>query len=201
MKRNEKSKEKITNEIIVSINNNDTKMYYKQVKYLLTQYLTCTISKILDLRELEKHIFYEGTIIENIINKYAKQNRNEKDIKEMFKKQNNILNLVSNNFLQSVIELIDIIYNLLNGVYIKSFKKELPDFEDFYEFDIEDMVFVNGILKELKKYKSSNINEKIIFYAINKAIKEYVYCIDNNIDYSKCFDRKDTYITINKINE
>lgn len=52
---------------------------------------------------------------------------------------------------------------------------------------MEDMILVNGYLRELKPYNSNNINLDVIFMALNESIFDYINCIKAEGDYSSEF--------------
>lgn len=181
---------------------NNNQEIIKEEKNLFERYLINSISRILDLREIEKNVIQSEKRIRKVMNKYTKKYRKKKDIKKVFSKQEKIINLVSIRDLEAVSELIDIIDMMLNdNKYNGLFRSDLPELEAYYQFDMEDMVFVNGILRELKSFNSKSINISIILNAINKAIKEYVECIDNDEDYLKCFEDTYPFISISKREE
>lgn len=173
--------QEITKEELISLINAERKMSYFEEKCLFEKYLINAISRILDLRDLERNIIQEEKRIRKVINRYAKNYKNEKDVKKVFNKQEKIIDLVSIRNLEAVSELMNIIDLMINDYRYKDlFKDDLTELEDYYQFEMEDMVFVNGVIRELKSYNSKNINISTIYEAINKAIKEYVECIENN---------------------
>lgn len=194
--------QEITKEELISLINTERKMSCFEEKCLFEKYLVNAISRILDLRELENNIIQEEKRIRKVIKKYAKNYKNEKDIKKVFSKQEKIIDLVSIRDLEAVSELINIIDMMINDYRYKDlFKDDLTELEDYYQFEMEDMIFVNGIIRELKSYNSKNINTSIIFGAINKAIKEYVECIENDDDYFNHFEDSDSFVSITKQEE
>ncbi len=194
--------QEITKEELISLINTERKMSCFEEKCLFEKCLINAISRILDLRELENNIIQEEKRIEKVVNKYAKNYKNEKDIKKIFNKQEKIIDLVSIRDLEAVSELMNIIDMMINDYRYKDlFKDDLTELEDYYQFEMEDMIFVNGVIRELKFYNSKNINTSIIFEAMNKAIKEYVECIDNNEDYFNHFEDCDSFVSITKEEE
>lgn len=189
----------LTKEELVSYINTERKIYCADERYLFKEYLINAVSKVLDIRDLAITITQEEKRVRKMINKYAKPCKKEKDMKRLLKKQKELIDTVMMKEVDAVTELMYIVDMLINDdMYHDLFIKELPALEDYYQLKMEDMVLVNGVLRELKKYNSENINEEIVFNALNYAISEYIVCIENDNDYTEYFESGFPFVLIYK---
>lgn len=151
------------------------KIFEMEEKFLFEKYLLLATKKVLDIRDLR-----------NMITK----DKNKK-LKEIVNKQ----------FFDSTIDLIDIIYSILNDPpYCFLFGDEIH-LEDYIQLTLEDMVLVNGYLLELKPYNSENIDIDTIFMALDESIFHYINCLNDEKDYTELFDDDFIQITENKEEE
>ena len=114
----------------------------------IVEQLRLCVNRVLDcnqyLRELEKQ--YNKS--RKLINKYAKQYKKEKDIKKYIKDSDNrIADAVRIRF-WAVFDLMNIVETILCDNYnIDLFRYELPSYQDWYSFELKDMIFINTFIK------------------------------------------------------
>ena len=106
-------------------------------------------------------------------------------------KQENEENIIIAKYISSVMDLMELVY-----LYIENFERDIPDLEKYYKLEMNDMVLVNDVIRELEKYDSFNVSEECILYALNLAIKRYIKCFNNNINYKDTFDNLFPFIEI-----
>ena len=94
--------------------------------------------------------------------------------------------------------LMELVHKVL---YTEAFEKDLPILEKWYEFEMADMVLVNGLIKGLKYFDSSDVTEDDVLGALNFAVEQYVNCIENNTEYADTFDSSFPYVQIRKEEE
>lgn len=144
------------------------RIYEMEEKFLLKKHLLLATERVLDIRDVK--------------NKIAESKN--KELKDLIKKQ----------YLRAVTDLMDIVYSILNEPPFCFIFEEDIDLEDYIVLEMEDMVLVNGYLRELKPYNSNNIDLDTIFMALNESIFDYINCLKEESDYSSEFD--DDYIQI-----
>lgn len=149
------------------------RIYEMEEKFLFKKHLLLATERVLDIREVKEKI----------------DESKNKELKDLIMKQ----------YLKAVTDLMDIVYSLLNEPSFCSLFEEDIDLEDYIVLEMEDMVLVNGYLRELKPYNSNNIDLDTIFMALDEAIFDYINCLKVDGDYSKEFD--DDYIQITEEQE
>ena len=149
------------------------RIYEMEEKFLFKKHLLLATERVLDIREVKEKI----------------DESKNKELKDLIMKQ----------YLKAVTDLMDIVYSLLNEPPFCFLFEEDIDLEDYIVLEMEDMVLVNGYLRELKPYNSNNINLDTIFMALDEAIFDYINCLKADEDYSKEFD--DDYIQITEEQE
>ena len=70
-----------------------------------------------------------------------------------------------------------------------------------FEFEAEDLVFVNGFIKALKYWSSFDIDDNMMIRALDVAIDEYVKCIEEDKNYRDLFDKSFMFVSLPKIEE
>lgn len=153
------------------------------------------VKRILDLRDLMKITMSNHKRVRKVINKYAKPCKKEADIKKLLKKHELEENMVGTRYVSSVMNLMELVYKIL---YTEAFEKDLPTLEKWYEFEMEDMVLVNDIIRQLKYFDSFDVSEEDVLGALNYAVEQYVNCIENNIEYADTFDTSFSFVQIRK---
>ena len=174
------------------------RIYALEEYQLMKTDLLNKVKRVLDFRDLIKITESNCKKTRKIINKYAKQYKKESDTKKLFKKQEVEEEFIGNRHLFAVMDLMELVYKIL---HTDSFEKDLPALEKWYEFEMEDMVLVNGVIKGLKYADSSNVSEEDILNAINDAVEQYITCIEYNADYEDTFEQSFPYVYINKKKE
>lgn len=149
------------------------RIYEIEEKFLLKKHLLLATERVLDIRDVK--------------NKIAESKN--KELKDLIMKQ----------YLKAVTDLMDIVYSILNEPPFCFIFEEDIDLEDYIVLEMEDMVLVNGYLRELKPYNSNNIDLDTIFMALNESIFDYMNCLKEERDYSSEFD--DAYIQITEEQE
>ncbi len=157
----------------------------------LEQILTDRVKKVLDLIDLMKIAKNNYKRSKKVINKFIKSLKKEKDIKKLLKKQDDELYIIESKYVASMIDLMMIIIKSFGS---DLFKSKLNSLEKWYEFELEDFILVNGIIKSLMNYKSSNLSILDVMNALDNAIKEYITCIDNNVEYRDLFDKSFMFV-------
>lgn len=140
------------------------RIYENEEKHLLKEHLLLATKRVLDARDLKAKL--------------------PEDNKEL-------IDLVEMQYLKSFSDLMDVVYCLINDFpYCYLFDNEIEK-EDYIVLELEDMVLVNGFIRELKPYNSDSIDIDTIFMALNESIFDYMNHIENDEDYSKGFDKKE----------
>lgn len=178
----EKKNLEFTNEELIEFIHTQRKMMCMEEYYLIRKDLLDKVKRVLDLRDLVKITASNHKKTRKIINKYAKQSRKESDTKKLFKKQQVEEEMIATRYLHSVKGLMEIVYKIL---YTDAFEKDLPALEKWYEFEMEDMILVNGIVKGLKYFNSLDVTEDDVIGALNFVVEQYVECIENNTEYNE----------------
>ena len=194
----EKKNLEFTNEELIEFIHTQRKMMCMEEYYLIRKELLDKVKRVLDLRDLVKITASNHKKTRKIINKYAKQSRKESDTKKLFKKQQVKEEMIATRYLHSVMGLMEIVYKIL---YTDAFEKDLPALEKWYEFEMEDMILVNGLVKGLKYCNSLDVTEDDVIGALNFAVEQYVECIENNTEYADIFDKSFPFVQLNKEEE
>ena len=194
----EKKNLEFTNEELIEFVHTQRRMMCMEEYYLIRKDLLDKVKRVLDLRDLVKITASNHKKTRKIINKYAKQSRKESDTKKLFKKQQLEEEMIATRYLHSVMGLMEIVYKIL---YTDAFEKDLPALEKWYEFEMEDMILVNGLVKGLKYYNSLDVTEDDVIGALNFAVEQYVECIENNTEYADIFDKSFPFVQLNKEEE
>lgn len=156
------------------------------------------VKRILDLRDLMKITMSNHKRVRRIINKYAKPCKKEADTKKLLKKQELEENMIGVRYISSVMNLMELVYKIL---YTEAFERDLPCLEKWYEFEMEDMVLVNDVIRGLKYFDSLDVTEDDVLGSLNFAVEQYVNCIENNTEYADTFDSSFPYVQIRKEEE
>ena len=156
------------------------------------------VKRTLDLRDLMKITMSNHKRVRRIINKYAKPCKKEADTRKLLKKQKLEENMIGTRYVSSVMDLMELVYKVL---YTEAFEKDLPTLEKWYEFEMEDMVLVNDVIRGLKYFDSSDVTEDDVLGALNFAVEQYVNCIENNTEYADTFNSSFPYVQIRKEEE
>lgn len=169
--------------------------------YVLDEYqsmrtdLLDRVKRILDLRDLMKISISNNRRTRRVINKYAKPCKKEADTRKLLKKQELEENMIGTRYVSSVMDLMELVYKIL---YTDVFEKDLPALEKWYEFEMEDMILVNDVIRGLKYYDSADITENDILGALNYAVEQYIDCIEKNTEYIDTFDCSFPFVQIKK---
>lgn len=169
--------------------------------YVLDEYqsmrtdLLDRVKRILDLRDLMKISISNHRRTRRVINKYAKPCKKEADTRKLLKKQELEENMIGTRYVSSVMDLMELVYKIL---YTDVFEKDLPALEKWYEFEMEDMILVNDVIRGLKYYDSADITEDDILGALNYAVEQYIDCIEKNTEYIDTFDCSFPFVQIKK---
>ena len=153
------------------------------------------VKRILDLRDLMQLTMFNHKRVRKVINKYAKSCKKEADTKKLLKKQEIEENIIGTRYVSSVMDLMELVHKVL---YTEAFEKDLPTLEKWYEFEMEDMVLVNDVIRGLKYFDPSDITEEDVLGALNFAVEQYVNCIENNTEYIDTFDNSFPFVQIRK---
>ncbi len=189
----EKNVDEITIEELLRNIKTEKRIFWYEEYHLIRHDLLNNVKRILDLRHFMKTTKSNCKRVKKIINKYAKSFKKEKDTKKLYKKLDDEKDFIIVNYIDTFIDLMKLIYKILNT---ESFDKDTPSVEKWYEFEMDDMVLVNGIIKELDNYNSKNITEEDILKALDRTISKYVSCIEEGIDYSTTFGSTFPYVQI-----
>ncbi len=165
--------------------------YYSYRKQLLNE-----VVKAKGLLKLMQLTISNSSKFKKIMNKYAKQFKNEKDVKNLlsvFEKEDEML---GNKYIASVMNTMELVYKILD---IDLFEKDLPALEKWYTFEFDDMILVNDIFIYLKKFDEDFLTETDVLKALNYSIEKYVDCIDNDINYIDTFNSSFPFVRLEKI--
>lgn len=145
-------------------------------KHLFSEHLLFATQRVLDVRDaIEK------------IDELENKDEDKKKIEEL-------QDLIMEQYLRAVTDLMDIVYTLVNEPPFCFIFEEEISLDDYIVLEMEDMVLINGFLRELKTYNSNSIDLDTIFMALNESIFDYINCIRNEEDYSSQFE--DNYVDI-----
>ncbi len=159
----------------------------------IEQVLYDRVRRVLDLRDLMKETRLNFKRTKKILNKYAKPSKKELDVKKLLKKQEEEIIMIEGRYVASMVDLMMIVIRALGS---ELFSNNLVSLESWYEFEVEDFVFVNGIIKALKYNNSFNVDSDEILRALDFAISEYVHCIEEDINYRGLFDNNFMFVSL-----
>lgn len=146
----------------------------------------------------EKHLFKEHLLLatQRVLDaRDAVEKTDELDNKdEKNKKIEELQDLIMEHYLSAVTDLMDIVYSLVNEPPFCFLFEEEISLDDYIVLEMEDMVLINGFLRELKSYNSNSIDIDTILMALNESIFDYINCIKNEEDYSSQFE--ENYVDI-----
>lgn len=191
----EKKNLEFTNEELINFLHTQRKLACMEEYYLIREDLLDRVMRVLDLRDLMKITVSNNRRTRRILNKYAKPCMKESDTRKLLKKQQLEEDMIGVRYVSSVMELMDLVYKIL---YTQAFEKDLPALKEWYEFEMEDMVLVNDIIRALKYFDSSDVSEDDALGALNYAVEQYIKCIEDNIEYLETFDNSFPFVQISK---
>lgn len=166
-------------------------------KNSLIEKLKNGVNRYLDCNQYLDDIKKQYSKSRMFINKYAKESKKENDVKKYFKDSDKRIKNAVNARFWALYDLIHIIENIICDTNnIELFKRELPSYEDWYQFEMKDMIFVNTFAVYMKQYKRDRITLENIFYELDYAMKEYIDCIEDGYDYKEQFDNGDGFVNI-----
>ena len=117
------------------------------------------VRKVLDFRDLMKETRLNFKRTRKLLNKYAKERKKELDVKKLLKKQEEEIEMIESRYVASMIDLIIIVTKALGS---ELFSNNLTSIESWYEFEAEDLVFVNGFIKALKYWSFFDIDDNMM---------------------------------------
>lgn len=191
----EKKNLEFTNEELINFLHTQRKLACMEEYYLIREDLLDRVKRALDLKDLMKITISNNRRTRRILNKYAKPCMKEADTRKLLKKQQLEEDMIGVRYVSSVMELMDLVYKIL---YTQAFEKDLPALKEWYEFEMEDMVLVNDIIRALKYFDSSDVSEDDALGALNYAVEQYIKCIEDNIEYLDTFDNSFPFVQISK---
>lgn len=153
--------------------------------------LTDRVRRVLDLRDIMKTTRANHKRNRKIINKYIKPMKKEADIRKILKKQEDEVVIVESRYVAAMVDLMMIVIQSLGS---EMFQDKLESLEKWYEFEPDDLVFVNGIIKALQYNNSFDTTNNEVMKALDDAIDEYIYCIENDLEYREKFDKNFMYV-------
>ncbi len=188
----------LTNEELKRFIKTQRKIYCLEEYYSLRRQLLNEVIKIIDLLQQLKLTISNHKKIKKVINKYAKQYKNEKDVKNLFIKLNRQEKMLGCNYIASVMNFMELVYNILNTEY---FEKDLTSMEEWYSFEFDDMILVNDVIKNLLNFDTQNLTEQDVLKSLNYAIEKYIDCINNDTNYIDTFDSSFPFVRIDKVEQ
>ena len=90
--------------------------------------------------------------------------------------------------------MVDLMMIVIQSLGSEMFQDKLESLEKWYEFEPDDLVFVNGIIKALQYNNSFDTTNNEVMKALDDAIDEYIYCIENDLEYREKFDKNFMYV-------
>ena len=102
------------------------------------------------------------------------------------------------NYIASVMNFMELVYNILNTEY---FEKDLTSMEEWYSFEFDDMILVNDVIKNLLNFDTQNLTEQDVLKSLNYAIEKYIDCINNDTNYIDTFDSSFPFVRIDKVEQ
>lgn len=122
------------------------------------------------------------------------KNNEEIDARKIFSQAKEIVNISIKRYSDSVIELMDIAMDFSNS---KLYDRELRSLGKSDYFDIEDMEFVNELIKLLSQYDSAYIKFEMVIKALDASIEDFLHCKNNNIVFEDEFSKDFPYVFVN----
>ena len=166
-------------------------------KHNLTEQLKNGVNRFLDCSQYLDDIKKQYNKSRKIIKKYATAFISQNDIKKYFKDSDNRIEKARNAKFWSVFDLMQIVENIFCDTNnIELFKRELPSYKDWYQFEMKDMIFINTFANSMKKYRRDRITSENIFFELDFAMQEYIDCIQEGYDYKEQFDNEDGFVNI-----
>ena len=144
------------------------KIFEMEEKHLLEKHLLFSTQRVLDIRDVRDSIL----------------KTDNKELKD----------LIDEQYLKSINDLMDVVFSIISEPPFCFIFEEEISLDDYIVLEMEDMVLINGFLRELKTYNSNSIDLDTIFMALNESIFDYINCIKNEEDYSSQFE--DNYVDI-----
>ena len=117
--------------------------------------------------------------------------KKEADVKKLLKKPDEEVIIIESRYVASMVDLMMIVIRALSS---EMFQRKLASLEQWYEFEPDDLILVNGIIKALQHDSSFSVSNEEVMNALDDAIYEYVYCIEKDLDYRKRFDNKFMFV-------
>ena len=166
-------------------------------KHNLTEQLKNGVNRFLDCSQYLDDIKKQYNKSRKIIKKYATAFISQNDIKKYFKDSDNRIEKARNAKFWSVFDLMQIVENIFCDTNnIELFKRELTSYEDWYQFEMKDMIFINTFANSMKKYRRDRITSENIFFELDFDMQEYIDCIQEGYDYKEQFDNEDGFVNI-----
>lgn len=180
-----------TKEELIEFIKKSREIYSLEESDSIEQILTDRVRRTLDLRDIMKATRANHKRTRRIINKYIKPMKKEADIKKLLKKQDEEVIIIESRYVASMVDLMMIVIKALSS---EMFQRKLASLEQWYEFEPDDLILVNGIIKALQHDSSFSVSNEEVMNALDDAIYEYVYCIEKDLDYRKRFDNKFMFV-------
>lgn len=117
----------------------------------------------------------------------------EIDARRIFSQAKENVDTSMKRYSDSVIELMDIAMFFSNS---KLYDRELRSLGKSDYFDIEDMEFVNELIKLLSQYDSAYIKFEMVIKALDTSIEDFVHCKNNNIVFEDEFPKNFPYVFV-----
>ena len=180
-----------TKEELIEFIKKSREIYSLEESDSIEQILTDRVRRTLDLRDIMKATRANHKRSRRIINKYIKPMKKEADVKKLLKKQDEEVIIIESRYVASMVDLMMIVIKALSS---EMFQRKLASLEQWYEFESDDLILVNGIIKALQHDNSFSVSNEEVMNALDDAIYEYVYCIEKDLDYRKRFDSKFMFV-------
>ena len=180
-----------TKEELIDFIKKSREIYSLEESDNIEQILTDRVRRTLDLRDIMKATRANHKRARRIINKYIKPMKKEADVKKLLKKQDEEVIIIESRYVASMVDLMMIVIKALSS---EMFQRKLASLEQWYEFEPDDLILVNGIIKALQHDSSFSVSNEEVMNALDDAIYEYVYCIEKDLDYRKRFDNKFMFV-------
>lgn len=180
-----------TKEELIEFIKKSREIYSLEESDSIEQILTDRVRRTLDLRDIMKATRANHKRTRRIINKYIKPMKKEADVKKLLKKQDEEVIIIESRYVASMVDLMMIVIKALSS---EMFQRKLASLEQWYEFEPDDLILVNGIIKVLQHDSSFSVSNEEVMNALDDAIYEYVYCIEKDLDYRKRFDNKFMFV-------
>lgn len=180
-----------TNDELIDFIKKSREIYSLEESDNIEQILTDRVRRTLDLRDIMKATRANHKRTRRIINKYIKPMKKEADVKKLLKKQDEEIIIIESRYVASMVDLMMIVIKALGS---EMFQRKLESLEVWYEFEPDDLILANGIIKALENNSSFDTTRDEVMNALDDAIYEYVYCIENDLEYRERFDKKFMYV-------